>query len=171
MKRLMALKEHLRPNEPWVYLLTWLGISGIAIVTGRFLKSEQTPRVPADPNRAAIEKTAQEIAAVNATAREVENQVDELASYYGPGFDGKVTASGERFDRWALTCAALDYPLGTWLKITDSHTRRWVIVRVTDRGPYVPGRSIDLSEGAACALGSRERGVVRVRVEVLEGRR
>ncbi len=123
------------------------------------------------PNRAAIERTAREIEAFNAETKRHDEAVDRLASWYGIPFDGRLAANGQTYDRWALTCAALDYPLGTWLKVTDRATRRWVIVRVTDRGPFVPGRSIDLSEAAAHQLGIRAQGLARVEVCVLEGRR
>jgi rare lipoprotein A len=122
------------------------------------------------PDRAAIERTAREIEAFNAETKGHAAAVDALASWYGKEFDGKKTANGETYDRWALTCASLDYPKGTWLKITDVASKRWVIVRVNDSGPYVPGRSLDLSEGAAHQLGIREQGLACVEVRVLEGR-
>jgi rare lipoprotein A len=123
----------------------------------------------AGPDPAAVARTAREIERFNAESKALQAAVDNrLASWYGPRFDGRPTSSGERFDRWAPTCASLDYPPGTWLKIVDVKTRRWVIVRVNDSGPYVPGRSIDLSEGAAHQLGMRERGVAEVIIKVLE---
>jgi rare lipoprotein A len=125
----------------------------------------------AGPDPAAVARTAKEIEQFNAESAALQAAVDRrLASWYGKEFDGRPTSSGERFDRWAPTCASLDYPKGTWLKIVDVKTRRWVIVRVNDSGPYVPGRSLDLSEGAAHQLGMRERGVAVVEVKVLEAK-
>lgn len=89
------------------------------------------------------------------------------ASWYGPGFAGKRTASGERFVPCKRTAAHLTLPFGTRLKVTNLSNGRIVRVRVNDRGPYVEGRIIDLSRGAAAALGMIRAGVVEVRIEVV----
>ena len=81
-------------------------------------------------------------------------------SYYGPGFDGKKTASGEVFDQDALTAAHKTLPFGTLLKVTNHDTGRSVVVRVNDRGPFVGNRQLDLSEGAMRALGGIGTGVL-----------
>lgn len=86
------------------------------------------------------------------------------ASYYGDGFHGRRTANGERFNRHELTAAHRTLPFGALLRITYPRSGHSVIVRVNDRGPYVNGRDLDLSEGAATRLGIREVGVARVRV-------
>lgn len=88
-----------------------------------------------------------------------------LASYYGERFHGRRTASGERHDREAFTCAHPTAPFGTRLRVTDLATGRSVVVRVNDRGPFVKGRVIDLSLAAARSLGIVGRGLARVRVE------
>jgi rare lipoprotein A len=88
-----------------------------------------------------------------------------LASYYGPGFEGQLTASGEVFDSHELTAASRTLPFGTRLLVR--YRDRIVVVRVNDRGPYVDGRDLDLSEGAAAALGTHEVGVARVEVVIL----
>ncbi|HEV8309803.1 MAG TPA: septal ring lytic transglycosylase RlpA family protein [Methylomirabilota bacterium] len=92
-----------------------------------------------------------------------------LASWYGPQHHGRPTASGESFDMQALTAAHRTLPLGTRLRVTNLENGRMVVVRVTDRGPYAPGRIIDLSLAAARTLGMLERGVARVRLEVMPG--
>jgi len=81
-------------------------------------------------------------------------------SYYGPGFDGKKTASGEVFDQDALTAAHKTLPFGTLLKVTNHDNGRSVVVRVNDRGPFVGNRQLDLSEGAMRALGGIGTGVL-----------
>lgn len=91
-----------------------------------------------------------------------------LASWYGREFQGRRTASGERFDARALTCASRTFPIGTKVRITDLDTGRSVEATVNDRGPWVKGRVVDLSTAAARALGIVERGVARVRVERAE---
>lgn len=89
-----------------------------------------------------------------------------IASWYGGPHQGRVTASGEIFDMTRLTAAHRALPLGTSLKVTNLENGRVVRVRVNDRGPYVPGRILDLSRQAARALGMVERGVVLVRLDV-----
>lgn len=90
------------------------------------------------------------------------------ASWYGPGFVGKKTASGEIFDDSKLTAAHKSLPLGSRAKVTNLSNGREVHVEINDRGPYAGNRIIDLSKAAARALGMIDRGVVRVRVEPVE---
>ena len=71
-------------------------------------------------------------------------------SWYGPGFHGKKTASGKTFNQWAYTAAHPSLPFGTRLQLT--HKGRSIIVTVNDRGPFVRGRQLDISKGAARAL-------------------
>ncbi len=91
-----------------------------------------------------------------------------LASWYGPGFHGRRTASGEVFDMYKKTAAHRTLPFGTRVRVTNLSNGKSVIVRINDRGPAVKGRIIDLSYGAARALGMITQGVVRVKIEVLE---
>ncbi|HEX4905969.1 MAG TPA: septal ring lytic transglycosylase RlpA family protein [Acidimicrobiales bacterium] len=87
------------------------------------------------------------------------------ASWYGPGFDGRATASGAIFDQEGWTVAHRTLPLGTILLI--SHGGRSVVVLVNDRGPFVGGRILDLSHGVAAYLGTVHAGVATVRAEIL----
>lgn len=89
------------------------------------------------------------------------------ASWYGPGFHGRHTASGEVFNQNALTAAHRTLPFGTLVRVTNVNNNRQVVVRVNDRGPFSHGRVIDLSAGAARAIGLDRAGVGPVRVEVL----
>jgi len=84
-----------------------------------------------------------------------------ISSWYGPGFNGSLTANGERFNQHALTAAHKTLPFGTRLKVCF---QRCAVVRVNDRGPYIRGRSLDLSKGAADAIGLAGSGVGRVRI-------
>ena len=88
-----------------------------------------------------------------------------VASWYGPGFHGNLTANGETFDQWAMTAAHKSLDFGTEVRVTNPSTGDSVVVRINDRGPFVGGRDIDLSRGAAQALGVS--GVARVEVEIL----
>jgi rare lipoprotein A len=88
-----------------------------------------------------------------------------MASWYGSMQQGRLTASGERFDPHAFTAAHRKLPFGTILRVTDLSTGHVVRVRVNDRGPFAPGRALDLSAAAAKALGMTKDGVTRVRIE------
>jgi rare lipoprotein A (peptidoglycan hydrolase) len=96
------------------------------------------------------------------------DRVDGIASWYGPYFDGRLTAAGEQFDQEELTAAHPTLPFGTYLKVTNLKNGNSVIVRINDRGPYVGSRSLDLSRQAAECLGSEDLGVVPYEAEVLE---
>lgn len=89
------------------------------------------------------------------------------ASWYGPGFQGRRTASGERFNAWAYTAAHRSLPFGTQVKVTNLRNGRSVVVRINDRGPYSGGRVIDLSKAAAQAIGIIRSGTAPVRLEVI----
>ena len=88
-----------------------------------------------------------------------------LASWYGPGFEGNLTASGDVFDSSLYTAASKELPLGTWLYV--EYNGRGVVVLINDRGPYVEPRILDLSRGAAQAIGMEHAGVGWVRAEIL----
>lgn len=87
-----------------------------------------------------------------------------IASHYGigDGYHGQRTASGERFNAYGFSAAHKTLPFGTKLKITDQSTGKSVVVRVNDRGPYVHGRSVDLSYGAFSAIRNPGAGITRV---------
>jgi rare lipoprotein A len=87
-----------------------------------------------------------------------------LASWYGPGFHRRRTASGERFDMHALTAAHRTLPFGTLVCVRSQATGRDVVVRINDRGPHVANRVLDLSRGAALALGMGGLGLKPVDV-------
>jgi len=89
------------------------------------------------------------------------------ASWYGPGFHGNRTSSGEIYDQYDLTAAHPTLPLGTTVAVTNLQNGKTVEVRINDRGPFVKGRSIDLSYAAARSLGMIGPGTVPVRIEVL----
>ena len=91
------------------------------------------------------------------------------ASWYGPGFHGKKTANGERYNQYAMTAAHKILPLGTKVRVTHLGNGRSIIVRVNDRGPFVDDRVIDLSRSAATRLNMMGTGTARVRVQSLGG--
>lgn len=93
---------------------------------------------------------------------------ETYASYYGEAFNGRPTSSGEIFDMNAYTAAHKTLPFGTFLEVTNLENGKKVVVRVNDRGPFVPNREIDLSKAAAKSLGMISRGITRVSIKKVD---
>ncbi len=91
---------------------------------------------------------------------ETPQKLQGTASWYGPYFHGRLTANGETYDQEDMTAAHPSLPFDTYLKVKNLQNGKMVIVRINDRGPYIPPRNLDLSLGAARALGSEETGVI-----------
>jgi rare lipoprotein A len=111
-----------------------------------------TPALLAPPNSAATTKA---------------DLLHGIASWYGGVFHGRRTASGERFDKNAMTACHPTLPFGTLVRVVNLNNRRSVVVRITDRGYLYEGRIIDLSYGAAQKLAMTEGGLAPVELEVL----
>ncbi|PSB29449.1 septal ring lytic transglycosylase RlpA family protein [Stenomitos frigidus] len=94
--------------------------------------------------------------------------IEGLASWYGPYFHGRQTATGEMFNQNDFTAAHPSLPFDTYLKVTNLENGKAVIVRVNDRGPYFEDRTLDLSREAARCLGSETSGVVTVEAEIMQ---
>jgi len=90
------------------------------------------------------------------------------ASWYGEGFDGQPTATGEIYDMYATTAAHPTLPLGSVVRVVNTRNHRSQVVRINDRGPYVVGREIDVSYEVARRLGFDQSGTAKVRLELLE---
>lgn len=101
-------------------------------------------------------------------ATSVRYQVSGEASWYGPGFHGNYTANGEVYNQYALTAAHKTLPFGTRVRVTNLYNGRSVVVRINDRGPFTPGRIIDLSQGAAQLIGVTSSGVAPVQMDILQ---
>ncbi|PZN06600.1 MAG: hypothetical protein DIU69_13020 [Bacillota bacterium] len=119
-----------------------------------------------DDDRASV-ATASDRAANEDRAREEARWQEGVASWYGPGFYGRPTASGEIFTGRDFTAAHRSLPFGTLLRVHYPVTGRTVEVRINDRGPFIAGRDLDLAEAAARALGMISAGVARVRYQVI----
>ncbi|MFD2514075.1 septal ring lytic transglycosylase RlpA family protein [Pontibacter locisalis] len=90
------------------------------------------------------------------------------ASYYSPKLQGRAMANGQPYRKGKLTAAHKKLPFGTKVKVTNLQTNKSVKVKITDRGPFVKGRIVDLSEAAANRIGSKKAGVVPVKVKVIK---
>jgi rare lipoprotein A len=94
-------------------------------------------------------------------------QVVGMASWYGPGFHGHKTSAGAYYDQEDLTAASIDFPLGSRVMVTNLDNGRSVEVTITDRGPFMKGRKIDLSHKAARVIGMLDPGTARVRISLI----
>ena len=103
----------------------------------------------------------------NVTSAQENKQMAGKASYYSNGLHGRRMSNGERYDKNGYTCAHKTLPFGTQLRVTNPRNNRSVVVRVTDRGPFVKGRILDLSYSAARDLGILSSGVAYMKVEIL----
>ncbi len=104
----------------------------------------------------------------NADLPALPNIVSGIASYYAEKFNGRKTASGAIFSNELLTAAHMTLPFGTRVRVTSLNTGKFVDVTINDRGPYTPGRMIDLSKAAFSAIDSISHGIVPVTMEVLK---
>jgi len=147
---------------------------------GRIMAAKTPARIdqnPANPTAATITPKSQdqirESQPLNGSAFKSESlknliaRMQGKASWYGPGFHGRRTANGERFNTWAYTAAHRSLPFGTKVRVTNLRNGEAVVVRINDRGPYIGGRVIDLSKAAAQAIGMIRSGTAPVRIEIL----
>jgi rare lipoprotein A len=118
-----------------------------------------------------MQKAGESIATPQANPKHHEPYQVGTASWYGEYFEGRATASGEPYNMYDFTAAHPTLPLGSWVRVTNLGNGRRVYVRINDRGPIVPGRIIDLSYGAAQTLNFKDRGLQRVRLDVVSARR
>ena len=155
-----------------VVLLVSSLLQGGGVIPGSPLEKTQSAEAATldDPSG----KTNNEAADSRAKRRQVNSQesahkkvIRGQASWYGPGFHGKKTASGKIFDQGKLTAAHKTIPLGTKAKVTNLQNGNTVEVEINDRGPYIGQRVIDVSHAAANVLGFVESGLTLVRIELL----
>ncbi len=90
-----------------------------------------------------------------------------IASWYGPGFDGNYTANGEVYDMNEISAAHKTLPFGTVVRVVEFSTGKSIVVRINDRGPFIEGRIIDLSKGAAKELGIIDKGITKVGLRII----
>ncbi len=96
------------------------------------------------------------------------SELKGVSSWYGPNFHGKLTANGEVYDMYGVTAAHKTLTLGTVVRVTNLDNGKSLILRINDRGPYVDGRILDCSFGAAKKLGFHEQGTANVEIKIIE---
>jgi rare lipoprotein A len=146
--------------------LTKVMIFSLLLVLAGFTAVSELVKDVEEPKlKAEINADVNDVINQNTTVINYINVGKMRASWYGPGFHGKMTANGEIFNQEALTAAHKKYRFGTLLRLTNPVSRHTVIVRINDRGPFIKGRQIDLSKAAAEELGILEQGVAKILVE------
>ena len=162
----MTARRHIQPRrdtritDAWwrwsmrCYQMAMLGV----LVTIGWCEATPTPSASASSSSLSTEPIYAPAQPVNPPVHEV------IASWYGREFAGRRTTSGERFDPHRFTAASITIPLGSVVKVENPKNGRSVRVLVNDCGPYVRGRSLDLSLGAAQRIGISRQGIARLRV-------
>ena len=102
------------------------------------------------------------------TTKNIPKVITGVSSYYGTDFHGKLTANGEVYDMYGLTAAHKTLPLNTTVRVTNLANNKSLILRINDRGPYIKGRILDCSYGAAKKLDFLLQGTTKVRIEIIE---
>jgi len=131
------------------------------------------PRVEAPAGRAQVQESRRAAKPASAVREEAKPKYEAghswttRVSWYGAGFHGRPTASGEVFDLSAVSAAHRELPFGTWLQVVNRSNGKTLEVRVNDRGPFKQGRDLDLSREAASRLGFLEDGTAKVDVRIL----
>ncbi len=143
-----------------IVMLAFISIVGFTLETSQSGNELVEPVVTENESDVAVRPPAADLSLI-----EYEDLGVMKASWYGPGFHGRKTANGERYDQMAYTVAHKSMKFGTLLKITNPKNGRSLVVRVNDRGPYIEGRELDLSKAAAHELGLIKKGVARLKVE------
>ena len=144
--------------------------STISSLSERSDQSNQLPQVAKETTSAGtnVQKVNVELEGQKTSAKQLsKHALNGTASWYGPGFHGKKTASGETYDQTKLTAAHKTLPLGTKARVINLENGSSVDVEINDRGPFVGGRIIDLSRAAAKVVGLIETGTAPVRVELI----
>ena len=159
----LPVSQHV--EAPWLIILALLLMQGCALTSRGSLS-------PTEQSRESIQPVSPQDPVAKPAAKPKPVSIGK-ASWYGPGFVGKKTASGEPFNDAKFTAAHKTLPLGSAAKVTNLSNGKSVKVEINDRGPYAANRVIDLSRAAAHAIGMIDDGVVQVRVDLLtdEGER
>jgi rare lipoprotein A len=156
----------------------WLLVSAFCVALAGMVLTLPTKTVQANALLSAPSATAPSASAATsptpplsgsaeAKDKNKDDMLHGIASWYGGVFHGRRTASGEKFDMYAMTACHPTLPFGTRVRVIDTVNNRSVVVRITDRGDLEPGRVIDLSYGAARKLQMTKAGLARVKIEVI----
>lgn len=151
----------------WLIFFSFLGQScgAVSELSQRYDQSTEFPQVTNETNSSDV--TIQKASVESVRKKSSKHALNGTASWYGPGFHGKKTASGEIYNQHKLTAAHKTLPLGTKARVTNLENGNTVEVEINDRGPFIEGRIIDVSRAAAGVLGFVELGTAPVQVELI----
>lgn len=162
--RRLSVRGRIAKKAPIIqFVLFSLLAQSCTAISGLSQKSDEYSSSDATVEKVNVEREARK----TSPKRTAEHALNGTASWYGPGFHGKKTASGEIYDQTKLTAAHKTLPLGTKARVTNLDNGSAVEVEINDRGPFVGGRILDLSRAAAGALGLVKSGTAPVRVELI----
>jgi rare lipoprotein A len=166
-----AARAVLQARVGWLIFFSFFGQScgAISELSQRYDQSTKFLRVTNETNSsdATIQKASLESGRKKPSKPVTKHALNGTASWYGPGFHGKKTASGEIYNQHKLTAAHKTLPLGTKARVINLDNGSTVEVEINDRGPFIAGRIIDLSRAAAGALGFVQSGTAPVQVELI----
>ena len=140
-------------------------IAKISIILLLFLSCTVSPRYGVQSN-GSTKKTKKNIKYPKKNKNS--SELVGVSSWYGPNFHGKLTANGEVYDMYGVTAAHKTLTLGTVVRVTNLDNGKSLILRINDRGPYVDGRILDCSFGAAKKLGFHDQGTANVEIKIIE---
>jgi rare lipoprotein A len=167
-----AARAVLQARVGWLIFFSFVGQScgAFSELSQRYNQSTDLPQVTneTDSSDATIQKASVESGRKKSSKPVAKHALNGTASWYGPRFHGKKTASGKIYDQNKLTAAHKTVPLGTKARVTNLDNGSTVEVEINDRGPYIEGRIIDLSRAAAGVLGFVESGIAPVQVELID---
>ena len=142
----------------------------VLLIIGTFFNCSSSPRYKSENfnTKSNFKKKANKIRGSSKSNKKHRKVIKGVSSYYAEDFHGKLTANGEVYDMYGLTAAHKTLPLNTIVRVTNLSNSKSVILRINDRGPYVKGRILDCSYGAAKKLGFIAQGITKVRIELIE---
>jgi rare lipoprotein A len=171
--RTLSVPGSMAKKAPIPLVLFSLLAQSCTAISGLSQRNDQSLALPQGSNETASGGTSVQKVSVEPDStktsrkRSAKHALNGTASWYGPAFHGKKTASGEIYDQTKLTAAHKTLPLGSKARVTNLENGSAVEVEINDRGPFVDGRIIDLSRAAAGALGLIKSGTAPVRVELI----
>lgn len=137
--------------------------------TQKTTKTQSKQKTKKSQSKQSTESSYQSASHVNKSSSKSSPRIlTGIASWYGPGFQNKRTASGERYNMYQLTAAHKTLPLSTYVEVTNLKNGKNVVVKINDRGPFIPHRTIDLSYAAAKKIGMVSRGIAPVSIKIVK---
>ena len=140
----------------------------IPLIIILFSSCTTSPRYNSNVEKKIIISNKKKKSNKNNTINKKKMEYKGVSSWYGKDFHGNLTANGEVYDMYGITAAHKEFPLNTWARVTNLDNDKSIILRINDRGPYIDGRILDCSYGAAKKLGFLDMGTTNVKINIIE---